>query len=92
MLNPQEFAIERAKPLAVYFLLDVSGSMGVEKIDALNEAAHDMIRSMADEVVLKQFIDGTEHELFNAGNAKQLHELLEASRYRQVGAVKLLRE
>ena len=46
----------------------------------------------ADEGVLKQFIDGTEHELFNAGNAKQLHELLEASRYRQVGAVKLLRE
>ena len=49
MFDPQEFVIGSAKPLPVYLLLDVSGSMGGEKIDALNEAAYDMIRSMADE-------------------------------------------
>ena len=49
MFDPKEFAIGSAKPLPVYLLLDVSGSMGGEKINNLNEAAHDMIRSMADE-------------------------------------------
>ena len=49
MFDPKEFAIGSAKPLPVYLLLDVSGSMRGEKINNLNEAAHDMIRSMADE-------------------------------------------
>ncbi len=49
MFDPKEFAIGSAKPLPVYLLLDVSGSMGGKKINNLNEAAHDMIRSMADE-------------------------------------------
>ena len=49
MFNPKEFAIGSAKPLPVYLLLDVSGSMGGKKINNLKEAAHDMIRSMADE-------------------------------------------
>ena len=49
MFDPKEFAIGSAKPLPVYLLLDVSGSMRGEKINNLNKATYDMISSMADE-------------------------------------------
>jgi uncharacterized protein YegL len=49
MFDPKEFATAKAKPLPVYLLLDVSGSMGGVKINNLNEATDEMIRTMADE-------------------------------------------
>ena len=49
MFDPKQFATGKAKPLPVYLLLDVSGSMGGVKINNLNEATDEMIRTMADE-------------------------------------------
>ena len=49
MFDPKQFATAKAKPLPVYLLLDVSGSMRGDKIDNLNNAVREMIISMADE-------------------------------------------
>ena len=49
MFDPKEFATGKAKPLPVHLLLDVSGSMEGGKINELNEAVSEMIKTMADE-------------------------------------------
>ena len=49
MFDPKDFATGEAKPLPVYLLLDVSGSMEGDKINNLNEAVSEMIKTMADE-------------------------------------------
>ena len=49
MFDPKDFATGKAKPLPVYLLLDVSGSMEGDKINNLNEAVSEMIKTMADE-------------------------------------------
>ena len=49
MFDPKKFATAKAKPLPVYLLLDVSSSMAGKKINNLNEATDEMIRTMADE-------------------------------------------
>ena len=49
MFDPKEFATGEAKPLPVYLLLDISSSMSGDKINNLNEAVSEMIRTMADE-------------------------------------------
>ncbi len=41
--DPSKFTAPKAKPLPVIFLLDVSGSMGGEKIHNLNDAVRDML-------------------------------------------------
>lgn len=41
--DPSKFTAPKAKPLPVILLLDVSGSMGGEKIDNMNEAVRDML-------------------------------------------------
>lgn len=41
--DPSKFTAPKAKPLPVILLLDVSGSMGGEKIQNLNEAVSDML-------------------------------------------------
>jgi uncharacterized protein YegL len=45
----KEFVKQEARPLPVILLLDVSGSMGGEKIESLNKAVKDMISAFADE-------------------------------------------
>ena len=49
MFDPKDFATGKAKPLPVYLLLDVSQSMEGDKINNLNEAVSEMIKTMADE-------------------------------------------
>lgn len=45
-----EFALQEARPLPVFLLLDASGSMHEEqKIKTLNAAVHEMLQSLADE-------------------------------------------
>ncbi len=45
--NPADFTVAKAKPLPVVLLLDVSGSMGGEKINTLNAAVKEMISDFA---------------------------------------------
>jgi len=49
MFDPSKFTVSRAKPLPVYLLLDVSGSMSGSKIDNLNLAVSQMLRAFAEE-------------------------------------------
>ena len=50
MFDPKEFATGKAKPLPVYLLLDVSGSMGVDgKIESLNSAVQEMISAFKEQ-------------------------------------------
>ncbi|WP_249978105.1 vWA domain-containing protein [Vreelandella olivaria] len=46
--DPSKFTAPKAKPLPVILLLDVSGSMGGEKIKNLNDAARDMLSTFSD--------------------------------------------
>ncbi|CAL8479455.1 VWA domain-containing protein [Caballeronia sp. S22] len=46
--DPSRFTVPNAKPLPVVLLLDVSGSMGGEKIRTLNEAVRDMLNAFRD--------------------------------------------
>lgn len=45
--NPANFTVEKAKPLPVVLLLDVSSSMGGEKINQLNAAVKEMVSDFA---------------------------------------------
>lgn len=49
MFDPSKFTVQKAKPLPIMLMLDVSGSMSGVKIDTLNEAVRTMIASFADE-------------------------------------------
>ena len=46
--DPSKFTAAKAKPLPVILLLDVSGSMGGEKIRNLNDAVRDMLEVFGD--------------------------------------------
>jgi len=46
--DPSKFTAPKAKPLPVILLLDVSGSMGGEKIRNLNDAVSDMLNVFSD--------------------------------------------
>lgn len=46
--DPTKFTAPKAKPLPVILLLDVSGSMGGEKIRNLNDAVRDMLETFSD--------------------------------------------
>lgn len=46
--DPTKFTVSKAKPLPVILLLDVSGSMKGAKIQNLNEAVKDMLRTFRD--------------------------------------------
>ena len=46
--DPSKFTAAKAKPLPVILLLDVSGSMGGEKIRNLNDAVRDMLNTFSD--------------------------------------------
>lgn len=48
LFDPSKFTAPKAKPLPVILLLDVSGSMGGEKISNLNDAARDMLEVLRD--------------------------------------------
>lgn len=49
MFDPSKFTVQKAKPLPILLMLDVSGSMSGVKIDTLNEAVRTMIETFADE-------------------------------------------
>ena len=49
MFDPSQFTVSKAKPLPICLLLDVSGSMSGEKIDNLNYAVSEMLRTFAEE-------------------------------------------
>lgn len=49
MFDPKKFTTMKAKPLPVYLLLDVSGSMSGDKIDNLNKAVREMLTTFAQE-------------------------------------------
>ena len=49
MFDPSKFTVPTAKPLPVILLLDVSGSMRGQKIEALNKAVQDMVAAFADQ-------------------------------------------
>ncbi len=49
MFDPFKFTVQKAKPLPILLMLDVSGSMSGVKIDTLNEAVRTMIETFADE-------------------------------------------
>lgn len=46
--DPSKFTAPKAKPLPVILVLDVSGSMGGEKINNLNDAVRDMLEVFSD--------------------------------------------
>lgn len=46
--DPSKFTVPKSKPLPVILLLDVSGSMGGEKIRNLNDAVRDMLAEFSD--------------------------------------------
>jgi uncharacterized protein YegL len=48
MFDPAKFVVQKAKPLPVCLLLDVSGSMGGDKIQNLNNAVKDMLDTFRD--------------------------------------------
>ena len=49
MFDPKKNEVQKAKPLPVMLLLDVSGSMSGVKIDTLNDALRIMLKTFADE-------------------------------------------
>ncbi len=49
MFDPKKFTVPKAKPLPICLLLDVSGSMSGGKIDNLNSAVAEMIKTFAEE-------------------------------------------
>ena len=49
MFDPTKFTVQKAKPLPILLMLDVSGSMSGVKIDTLNDAVRTMIETFADE-------------------------------------------
>ena len=53
MFDPTKFTVQKAKPLPVMFLLDVSGSMSGIKIKTLNDAIRVMLDTFADEAKME---------------------------------------
>jgi len=53
MFDPKKFTVQKAKPLPVMLLLDVSGSMSGIKIDTLNDAVRIMLETFADEAKME---------------------------------------
>jgi len=49
MFDPSRFTVQKAKPLPIMLLLDVSGSMSGIKIDTLNDAVRVMLETFAEE-------------------------------------------
>lgn len=47
--DPSRFTVAKARPLPVFFLLDVSGSMAGRKIATLNQAAREMLGTFGKE-------------------------------------------
>lgn len=56
MFDPRIFVIPKAKPLPIVLMLDVSGSMGGTKIDTLNKAVKEMIKTFVDECEIEILI------------------------------------
>jgi uncharacterized protein YegL len=71
--DPSKFTAAKAKPLPVILLLDVSGSMGGEKIRNLNDAVRDMLDVFSD-------TENSETEIWVAiitfGEQVKLHQAL----------------
>ena len=71
--DPSKFTAAKAKPLPVILLLDVSGSMGGEKIRNLNDAVRDMLNVFRD-------TENSETEIWVAiitfGDQVKLHQKL----------------
>jgi uncharacterized protein YegL len=71
--DPSKFTAAKAKPLPVILLLDVSGSMGGEKIRNLNDAVRDMLEVFRD-------TENSETEIWVAiitfGDQVKLHQKL----------------
>jgi len=71
--DPSKFTAAKAKPLPVVLLLDVSGSMGGEKIRNLNDAVRDMLEVFGD-------TENSETEIWVAiitfGDQVKLHQKL----------------
>lgn len=70
VFDPSKYKTQTSKPLPVVLLLDVSGSMRGEKIDALNNAIRTMLHDF------KCFKDGEQEILVSVitfGEAVQLH-------------------
>ena len=71
--DPSKFTAAKAKPLPVLLLLDVSGSMGGEKIRNLNDAVRDMLEVFRD-------TENSETEIWVAiitfGDQVKLHQKL----------------
>ena len=71
--DPSKFTAAKAKPLPVILLLDVSGSMGGEKIRNLNDAVRDMLEVFGD-------TENSETEIWVAiitfGDQVKLHQKL----------------
>lgn len=53
MFDPAKFVVQKAKPLPVCLLLDVSSSMSGEKIDSLNKAVRQMMDTFSQEEKLE---------------------------------------
>lgn len=51
--DPSQFTVQKAKPLPVMLLLDVSGSMSGVKIDTLNQAVRSMLETFIDETTIE---------------------------------------
>lgn len=57
MFDPSKFTVTKARPLPIHLLIDTSGSMQGEKIDALNGAVAEMLRAFAGEERMETVIE-----------------------------------
>ncbi len=57
MFDPKKFTVTKARPIPVYLLLDVSGSMSGAKINALNGAVSEMLAAFANEEQIETIIE-----------------------------------
>lgn len=56
MFDPSKFTLAKARPLPIYLLLDVSGSMDGAKINTLNSAVQTMLEAFAKEERMETLI------------------------------------
>jgi uncharacterized protein YegL len=57
MFDPKKFTVTKARPIPVYLLLDVSGSMSGAKINTLNSAVGEMLAAFANEEQIETIIE-----------------------------------
>jgi uncharacterized protein YegL len=57
MFDPKKFTTTKARPIPVYLLLDVSGSMKGDKINTLNSAVEEMLAAFAKEEQIETLIE-----------------------------------